>query len=223
MKYAFFDVDNTIYDGYTASELITFIEQNESRPGLKEKYSSYLSDYQSRRLDYNQASQLILDLVSELLSGRTRDEALRIVDKMIEQKETIFNDWVSKVLDYLKKDGYQIILVSAGPDIAIEQISQMLEADRYFASKIPISNGKYDGTSVHVLNELEKTKSIKGILGEDDVSIAFGDSTGDIPMMEMADQAFVVENDHHSEMTDYAKEKKWIIFSKAEQVIDNLN
>ncbi|MEI7578927.1 MAG: hypothetical protein WCJ58_02680 [bacterium] len=72
------------------------------------------------------------------------------------------------------------------------------------------------------MNNNEKALKIKAILAEQgvDYSIGFGDSPGDIPMLEIVDQAFVVKNNnHHPELLKYAVEKHWNIFANEAEII----
>lgn len=228
MKYAFFDVDNTIYDGYTASELLFFLVENgycDKR--LKDRYLQAVIDYDLRKINYNEISQISLDIVSVALEGKSTKESKEYVKEMLEKKDKVFNEWVKRVMEYLKKNDYTIVLVSAGPDLIIEEIAKMVKADKWYATKIEAKNGKYTGAECKLVNEDAKSEIMNALRKDKDLekTIGFGDSTGDIPMLKRVDLAFVVKNDHHKEMMEYAefaKEKGWTIFSNANEVIEIL-
>ena len=225
MRYAFFDVDNTIYNGYTASELLFYLEDNGlSESKLKEEYLQAVEDYNLRKIDYNEIAQISLDLVSISLRGKTFKEARDIVREMLGKKGKVFYDWVKVVINYLKKVGYQIILVSAGPDLVIEEVAKIVNADKWYATKLEIKNEQYAGTKTSLLNAAAKSNLMKKLFkGQNiEMSIGFGDSTGDIPMLERVEKAFVVRNNHHQEMMNYAQKKNWTIFGSADEVFDML-
>jgi HAD superfamily hydrolase (TIGR01490 family) len=221
MKYAFFDVDNTLYDGYSASELIEFVNTVKPNKELMERYFASIEDYKLRKISYNEISQIALDITSECLKGFSRSEAQNFVSQMLAVKSKVFNDWVDEVIKYLKNNGYSITLVSAGPDLAIQELANRIDADEWFATEVPVLDDVYSGGITQLLNEEKKSELISKLLSDKEVaiSIAFGDSTGDIPMLELVDHSFVVENDHHQEMMDYSNKKGWKVFSKAQEVI----
>jgi HAD superfamily hydrolase (TIGR01490 family) len=225
MKYAFFDVDNTIYDGYTASELLFYMTENGyCAKRLHDRYLQAVIDYDLRKINYNEISQIALDIVSAALEGKGIKESKEFVKSMLEKKSKVFNAWVEPVMKYLKKNDFTILLVSAGPDLIIEEIAKMVNADKWYATKIEAKNGKYTGAECKLINEDAKSEIMNTLRKDKDLetTIGFGDSTGDIPMLKRVDLAFVVKNDHHKEMMEYAefaKEKGWTVFSNADEVI----
>lgn len=113
-KYAFFDVDNTIYNGYTASDFILYgIQKGVISIKIKEEVEVAFQKYSTREIDYTEISQICLDLFSKSVKGWTKNKGRRLIAGMLKGKEKLFNDWVFKVVDYFKDKKYKLVLVSA--------------------------------------------------------------------------------------------------------------
>lgn len=224
-KFAFFDVDNTIYNGYTAGDFLAFLDsQDLINKTIYGQVLQATDDYLSKRIDYNEISQRVLDLASLAVKEKTISEIETLVGQFFKNKKEVFKPWVEEVVKHLEKKDYKIILISAGPEYMIKEIAKLIKADKYYATSIEIIDDKYTGKETHLIHNGEKLEIIKKLtLDKDTRTIGFGDSTGDIPMLEYVDQAFVVKNDHHTEMIDYAHKKNWIVFDGAEKVIDSLS
>lgn len=224
MNYAFFDVDNTIYDGYTAADLIDYMNDKKLvDPNIKETYVKGTLDYKVRLINYNQISQLALDLVSLCVKGKDEATVQSYVDEILNSKATFLKDWVINVIKFLKEKDFKIVLISAGPDFFIKRIGELIGADEYYATMIQKVDSIYTGDSPILLNEDLKTNVIDQILQlQSSISIAFGDSTGDIPMLQKVHYPFVVSNNDHGEIIDYGNQNNWTVFNKAEDVIEKL-
>lgn len=221
MKYAFFDLDNTVYNGYSSGEMIAhFRTISDKGELLYNKNREVIETFKKGEIDYHTLSQLILDFNSELLEGFVFDEVEREVDKMLEAKDKLVFDYVEPTLDFLRSKGYEIIIVSAGPDIIVRRVAEKFEIERFLATVIPTKDGIYTGESTHLQNAHEKTKFIHGLIGRDHDhdTIAFGDSVGDVPMLESVDKAFVFDTNHYPEIIEIAKERGWTIFSSFEEI-----
>lgn len=226
MNYAFFDVDNTIYNGYTGTDLINYLADNGFTDNkAKLVHDAGVTSYEKREIDYAEISQIALNAASLAVRKFPLEEADFMVERMLSEKEEVFQSWVEPTLDYLRKKDYGIFLISAGPDLVIKQIAEMINADGWFATPIKHENGKYVGHPPVLLNDQEKVKTIRTLIdveGMSHFSIAFGDSPGDAPMLESVDKAFVVESEHHKEIITIAKEKNWVVFNNPKQIITAL-
>ncbi|MBN2100420.1 HAD-IB family phosphatase [Candidatus Dojkabacteria bacterium] len=224
-RHAFFDVDNTIYNGYTASELLFYLVKEKSSPQrLTDEFKKLANKYQKGEINYATITEGTLNLFSESLQGKTVDYVSQTVKDLLQRKTQIFFEWVKPVIDHLRENNFEITLVSAGPDTVVKEVSELLDANNVFATKILTQNGIFTGQNPHILNEHEKVKIIDELTGKqkDYFSVGFGDSTGDIHMLELMNHAFVLKNDHHPDMMRISRERNWTIFDNAETVIEKL-
>ena len=220
MKYAFFDVDNTIYHGYSGDEILFFVNDKfHKAEQIVASYLKVLTAYRAKKATYLQLTQKSLNSVSEAVKGLTFNQISELVSEMLSLKNPLLNEWAPSVFKYLKLNNFKIILVSAGPEFVIKNIAEKIKADEYFATKIPYKNKKFTGEPVTMLNFKLKTQVISVHLKNSQFSIGFGDSVGDIPILELVDLAFVFESHHYPGMKKFAKEIKWHTFTKSSQIL----
>lgn len=214
-KYAFFDVDNTIYDGYTAEDFIIFSVSNSFiGSNILKEYKKLRHFYISGEKDYNEIAQLGLNLVSRALKDKERTEVENLSSKLISNKKRLFFPGVKKFIDYLKKSEFEIILVSAGPDFLIEKIQKEIKAQRAFATDIISKNNYYTGEEVIVLNDKQKIGLIKDIISEEEtISVGFGDSLGDVPFLKIVDKAFMFLSKRNPEAEKFSNDLGFELFS----------
>lgn len=225
-RFAFFDVDNTIYNGYTASDLIYFLADREiTSQNLVIKYEESVKKYREEIIDYHELAQIALDLFSRAAGGRRRTEIDALTDEYLRNKKNKYFKWVARLFKFLRENDFQIILISAGPDVAIQKISAEIKADSWFATNIEHKDNYYTGAPPALLNDSAKVKVIEKLTnaGEKSISLGFGDSPGDAAMLGAVDHAFVLLNDHHyANIADYVRKYKWNTFENEQQVIKKI-
>jgi HAD superfamily phosphoserine phosphatase-like hydrolase len=222
-KFAFFDVDKTIYKGYSENALMKYIDDNNmfgKKPLAELKRIDGL--YQSRKLSYNEAVDEIGDIISYVVRDQTVEEMEKVVDELIGDSKDQFEDWFFPVYELLKSNGFKTILVSGSNNIIINKLSKIIGDDiEYYCTELEKKNGVYTGRDFGHMNGLKKKEVIETFesKGEDIFSIGFGDSPGDIPMLESVDRAFVFYQTDHPEMEDVVKDKGWVMFKNEEELL----
>lgn len=214
-KYAFFDIDNTIYDGYITSGFYLFLADRKLVPDFvyeKDKEISRL--YYSGKIDYAEGTRRVVKLMAQILKGKR----IKAVDKW--QKDFIINrnrlfPWVDKLFSLLKKKNYVIYLISAAASPSVEAVTDFLGIKKFFSSNLVIKNGVYTGETENILNYEEKKKLIHRIIGHlgKCKRVGFGDSSGDIDMLSSVDIAFLY-NPQSKDLKRIAEEKGWHIVNK---------
>jgi HAD superfamily hydrolase (TIGR01490 family) len=221
-KYAFFDVDKTIYKGYTESSFFEYVDENNlfnikpkiKLDGIKEKYYS-------RKITYDETVQLIVQLMSDLVKGQSINEVDEVIDMLINNEKEQFEEWFFPTHKILKEKGFQIVLVSGSNEMIIGKLAEIIGKDTlYFATKYHTKDGYYTGNHEIHMNGIEKKKHIQNLIDQHDstYTIGFGDSPGDIPMLEIVDKAFVFSQEEHHEMEEVAKDKGWVFFKEYEEI-----
>jgi len=143
-RFAFFDVDKTIFNGYTASDFLLFAaNQKVAQIKYKEQYLKALEQYKAGRIEYNEAAQICLDLFSQMVKGMSVSRIRQLVRKMFSQMDYVIYPWVFPVINHLRRLKFKTILISAGPDIAIELINRQVKADQFMATYIDRVDGVF--------------------------------------------------------------------------------
>lgn len=210
-KYAFFDVDNTIYNGYSTSDFCLFLaNQGICSKSVIEKVEELVEFYSSGKIDYTTASIQATQLLTDALKGFTLGEVTQLGDSFVTKGAKLF-PFVIELFGLLEEHGFQTYLISAAANPCIEAIARFLKTDKYFASELEIIADKYTGKILKMLNNEEKRHTIRHIMGhlsENSLKLGFGDSTGDTQMLLSVNHAFVI-NPHQKEIIKLAKEMKW--------------
>jgi HAD superfamily phosphoserine phosphatase-like hydrolase len=223
-KFAFFDVDNTIYKGYSAEDFIEFAaHEGFIAQKYPQTYSEIIEKCVKKAINYNKTVQKILDLVSEAVGGKKSDQTNQLVIELLNQKDSLFFDWVIPVIEKLLQKDFNIVLVSAAPDFVIHHLGKRIKAQHYFATPIPSQNNVFLGEPTKALNASAKVEAINSITDQNSFIIGFGDSTGDIPLFKSCNKSYVFLTEHFPQMKKIANQNKWSLFNKKEDIINNIN
>jgi HAD superfamily hydrolase (TIGR01490 family) len=219
-KFAFFDVDYTLYDGYTAIDFQQYLlDTGFCDASFNGKQEEIFKKYKAGEITYTQGARAAIELQAETLKGKGVDEVAKQCENFIEAGHKIY-PFAEELFSYLKKEGFTIVLISGSCIQIIEVIAKLLGADLCFASELNIIDNAYSGTVKRMMNDEEKSIQLQSVLKDhsDIFSLGFGDTTGDIFMLSEVDTAFVV-NPHQEEMQKTAKEKGWEIVT-AETILE---
>lgn len=230
-KFAFFDVDNTIYNGYSTSDFYFFL-MNQGIAGnwVKSDDQRIGKQFSSGKIDYSEASRQVVTLQARALRGVNVSKIKHYQRQFMSLKQRLF-PWVKEVFDLLENSNFQIHLISAAAQPSIQAIANYLGTDKFYTSELEIENDTFTGEVKHMLNNEAKTKAIHQVLAKSKIkslTFGFGDSTGDIDMLSNTDESFVI-NPHQEELIEFAEKNGWhlvtndTITSKINAVLRNEN
>jgi HAD superfamily hydrolase (TIGR01490 family) len=208
---AFFDIDNTVYDGFSYISLI----RKERKKGLISHPSWYkilatMGKYKTGAIDYEAAAQQLLDIHAQEIKGKTLKQAHEIAKQFFAHSDK-FYPYIHDVIDKLKPT-HRIIFVTAEPQYAAAALTDVLRGDDYFSTEFSIHQGIFTGEIKSSLaHRTEKLKAIREIIEKEGAkgSLAFGDSEGDIDMLSAVEHPICI-NPTPGLLT-IAKEKNWHI------------
>jgi HAD superfamily phosphoserine phosphatase-like hydrolase len=166
-KTCFFDIDQTIYDGYSTFDLCIFLSKNGVGENIEKKAEKLGKLYFSGKISYTEATRRIIELQAEALTGLQINEVVNLQDKFITKSNRLF-PWVKELFSLLEKNGFVIYLISAAASPSAEAVARSLKTDKFFASKLEIKNKKYTGKVLKILNDHEKQHVISNVLAEID-------------------------------------------------------
>lgn len=210
-NYAFFDVDQTIYDGYSISDFYLYlVSQGLGGDWTIAKDKEIGELYGSGQITYKAAGESVIQLLADTIKGYDVDQIQNFANKFLLTKNKI-KPFAVELVSILKHSGYETILVSGSPTPNVEAIGSAVGSDRTLCTALAILNNKYTGKVVHMMDDIEKKKTIVSkcrLDGTDSIKIGFGDSTGDLAMLSLCDHTFVI-NPHQEEMVELSKAKGW--------------
>jgi HAD superfamily hydrolase (TIGR01490 family) len=189
-KIAFFDFDGTITRKDTLLEIIKFIKGNAAFYVGFFVNSPWLIALKLKIIPNDQVKQKIL---SFFFAGIPEERFQMKCDLFIEERlPKLIRPGAMAEIDRLKVLGFDIVVISASAENWIRNWSNG-HALKLISSKLEVKNGlitgKIEGRNCHgeqkVVSILERWD-----LREYDEIYAYGDSTGDKPMMALATKSF---------------------------------
>ena len=200
-NYAFCDVDQTIYDGYSMADFYLSSEVIEmAGKYIYEKDLEIGKLYKSGKITYGEAGLRAAKLSASTVKGMKVEDVQEIANNFIKNKEV--KPFVVPLFDLLHQHNFSIVLVSGSVNFVTRAIGDYCHADFVHATTPEVIAGRYTGNIAYMLDNEEKAILIKQKYDLDKGHIlAFGDSTGDIPMLSLAHHSFVI-NPHQPEMND---------------------
>jgi HAD superfamily phosphoserine phosphatase-like hydrolase len=191
--FVFFDIDNTIYDGYVTSDFSLFLADiSVFPPRIYEEEHSIVKAFQEGKINYAESGHRAIELMAKYLKGQTLT-TLAIYQKKFLQTRVHLFPWVEEVFELFRKAGLEPVLVSAAAEPAVSPIANKLGVSSCYTSKIISENSIFTGECGRIINYEEKrkvvlhhTKYYPKVL-----KIGFGDSEGDLAMLMAMDEAFL--------------------------------
>ncbi len=188
---AFFDLDGTITKKDTLLEFIKYSK------GILAFYigfiicSPYLLAYKLKIISNQKAKEIIL---SYFFKGTNIKEFQYICDEFSAKKiPYLIKPQALSEIENLKKSNYKIVIVSASLENWIQKWANSLNVE-VIATRLIIYNeklsGKILGKNCYGQEKANRIKE-KYSISEYDEILAYGDSKGDIEMLELANKGFM--------------------------------
>ena len=196
--YALFDFDGTLSRGDSILPFLWYCFSH-GAAHLKDLWKAAVAymDYGLKILDDTQAKAEAMSF----LKGKAVEEVEALSEKFYQEKlmKRIFPQGVWEI-QKCREEGLQVLLISASPEPYMKVLEKRLGVQGVIATRCQVDeNGVYTGELDSVnCRGLHKTRRIKAYLDELEQELdvansrAYGNSTGDLPMMEMTGQPVVV-------------------------------
>lgn len=212
MKYAIFDLDGTVVNGYISTEFIHHLFGK----GLFDaaEYGLFKTTLQSIREDKVTYDQFIDDWANSWARGISGQKVTDIETSskhFIADNNHLFYDEAKEITKCLKKYGFKTYILSVGMSELVNLSCDCLNVDAAISTKVEHVNGIYTGkllTTLHKING--KGLAIDNIIAKEESGnpyFAFGDSAGDTSMLERA--TYPVATNPQPELCRIANERNW--------------
>ena len=210
-KFAFFDIDNTLYNGYSTTDFNLYLVNKEiCPPKFKTTNIEINQACINGDLKYEVAAKMVIQLTADIVKGHAVDEIAVLADTFMNEKDRFF-PFVPNLFNFLFENNFEIHLVSAAAGPIADGMARFLKTTNYFCSDFEVVENKYTGKVVKFLNNDEKSQAAESVLSKfpgNHLTIAFGDTTGDAEMLSLVNHAFVI-NPHQPEMINLTKKNSW--------------
>ncbi len=230
-KLAVFDVDGTLFDGNLGIEFLKELMKRKIFPekqgmGIMEWYGKY----RNGEVEKGMAVDEIYKLYALGMAGIECEVAEKVASEVcICVKSRVFG-FVNDMLDELKRDGYEIALISGSPVEMIGVLADDLNIrqENVIAGNLVIKDGKYTGGILsYPAWAQQKVEAVNKLVKDNEWnvdwenSIAMGDNERDVGILEMVGKAIAFRPSE--KLRKIAEEKGWKIVEKEEEVISFLH
>jgi HAD superfamily hydrolase (TIGR01490 family) len=191
---AFFDIDGTLYREGLITELFKKLIKYEIIE-MDKWYSEVRPEYENwdkRQGNYDSYLLKMVEIFIQSVKGLHRIQLEFIAKNIISQKgDRVYTFTRDKIL-WHKEQGHKVITVSGSPMELIVEMAAKYGFDDYIGTIYKMDeNETYTGEVIPMWDSESKKKAIEGFIKKYDIeldkSYAYGDSSGDIAMLEMVE------------------------------------
>ena len=211
MKLAVFDLDHTLLPFDSDETWNKFLIRLDAVDAVhyKKNNERFYQDYLNACLDIRAYQRFASEILQNYpLTQVNRWRAQYLQDVIEPQLQT-------KALDCIqayKKKGFHTMIISATNTFLVEPIAALHDVDSFLGCEFEITDGRYTGELIGIPTYKDgKIKALDKWLENQkqkaEVIHFYSDSINDLPLLELANQAFVVDPD--ASLAVLAKEKGW--------------
>ncbi|OGY93733.1 MAG: hypothetical protein A2406_04170 [Candidatus Komeilibacteria bacterium RIFOXYC1_FULL_37_11] len=195
-KIVFFDVDNTIVDGYTQKYFIHYL--------FKEKYINSTTLFLSYiwfflyKLGIVKDVSRAVNFYIKFVRGFSRDKLNNIIKTFFDVyiKNIIYKEF-KQLIEKYKIEGAKVVLVSTSLEPIVKAIADYLDVNDYIATKLKLENSLYtglvEGSVVTGDKKLELVKHLLSTYEHTNIETYFySDHLSDIDLLNFVDNPYVV-------------------------------
>lgn len=211
-KVALFDLDNTVYNGYS---VIALIESQIFRGyfSIGEVFSllNDMRKYRKGLLDYDTAMTNGLLQWAKGLKGKNYNKVAEHTRKFYSNHKRNFFPYVSTLIPILKQT-HDIYFVTGEPQFVGKALVSLFDVDGFSSSMMEVKNGIFTGKVTDILSHRSGKKlAAEKILSQYSKkgSFAFGDSEGDLEMLKLVEYPVCVNSS--KELEKIGLKEKWMM------------
>ena len=210
-KIILFDIDKTVYDGYTIFPLA----QSQFDAGLIDasvvkRLNQDMIDYKNGNFTYEAFVAILLDHWAEGLRGKKYQEVLAHATHFFATQSEHFYPYVADVLELLKKT-HEAYFVSGEPQFIAEAVGKIYGTRGWLSSTFELDkNGLLTGkVTTHLATKSDKKHALAGLIRSNSFedSYGFGDSDADIEMLSLVQTPICINP--NPGLLSHATEHKW--------------
>lgn len=205
-----FDADGTLHDGFSIFPLYDkFAQAGLVDAADNAKLTEVYAAYNEGDLEYKAFATQTLELAAMALRGKPVQQTSSISEGFFKNPRFAWYDYVRPTLIRAAKANASTVLLTAEPQFIAGSIQRALRLTASQGSVFGFEDyGRvFSGEVVHVLGSAEKGEITGRLVGNIPKSIAFGDSEGDIGMLEQVDRAICISPT--PQLAQHAAAKGW--------------
>jgi len=191
----FFDVDNTLFDGYTQQYFVRFLKHKKKLDAIHTLVGAAWFAFYKLRIIKTEAWGI--NMLLSRLKGMSREQYDALFDQFF--ADIVLPKLYPAAMAQIKKhkqDGARVLLLSTSLDPIIRRIAQHVGADQYVATKVGFIDdrcvGKIDGRAVSGIHKYQWAKKyLSENEGFENVHV-YADHFTDYPLLKIAHVGYVI-------------------------------
>lgn len=196
MKYAVFDWDNTIRNGYTLFSWIDYLYSiGILSLSVKEKIESIQNEYNAGIITHDQYAKKACLMYAAAMKGFSQAEYGQILEEYLKLDEKNCFPFAQRLFRNLSKNNIKIIIISGAPEYIIDHYRGKFSIHEIYAFCEEFANGICTGKVAHnygfdkhaIIHELKDKYHEYPVLG-------VGDAPSDLPLFRYSNKALCVVN-----------------------------
>jgi len=206
----FFDVDNTLFDGYTQQYFVYFLRSKKKLDLLHMLVGAAWFTFYKLHLIRTEAWGM--NMLLSRLKGLNKEEYNNLFDEYVET--VVFPRLYPAALRQIKKhkqEGARVILLSTSLEPIVKRIAGHVDADQYVATNISFREGrctgKIDGHAVSGTYKYQWAKEYLSQRGDIETVYVYADHYSDYPLLKIANRPIVVNP--NKSIGKIAQRHKW--------------
>ncbi|MBD3244898.1 MAG: HAD-IB family hydrolase [Candidatus Moranbacteria bacterium] len=223
-KIAVFDIDGTIFRSNLQFELLSGLAykgifSKKTRDKIIKSYRNWLHN----KSTYEDYKNELISRYRKEIKGKNKDDVVKVAQNVIAFYHARQFIYTKNLIQELRKDHF-MVAISGSPVEIVKEYNQYLKFDDVFGTVYEIGHDKvYTGKEIYVPVQ-NKADALKIYVAEKGISLtdslAVGDSSADIAMLELVDYPIAFNSDEI--LYNYARKKKWKIVVERKDVIYKL-
>ncbi|MFD1007233.1 HAD family hydrolase [Oceanisphaera ostreae] len=213
MKLAIFDLDETLIAGDSASLWLEFMVRRKlAHADILVQEKNLMSAYYQGRMDMSAYMTLTL---APIRHWQPQDLTPLVDEFVLQDILPIVYPEARARLNWHQAQGHRVVIISATGEHLVKPIARALGVEHAIGIMLECCEGSYSGRTRGVYSYQEgKLTRLQDWLQEQQLtpslSYAYSDSLNDLPLLQYADQAAVVNGDSHLRLI--AQQRGWELF-----------
>lgn len=215
---ALFDMDKTMFNGMSYFPLLDAqVDAGLVSAAVSNRAHDSLDRYKQSSLGYEDLVRDLIDVYAEGLAGKPVDEVAQSTDEFFRTTPDFFG-YVAPTIRELSRS-HEVVLVTGSTQFTASAVAKVFGVKQFCSTIIGTGNTLVNGqVDSYLATRQEKREAIHHLTRDHPVanSLAFGDSEGDIEMLQAVQHAICI--DPTPGLREAANENGWLIVSDHDEL-----